>query len=46
LPAYGYLLISDHDYRWLQNAAELIGAASIIGLLGTRPRRRIRWPRR
>lgn len=36
IACYGYLLISDHDYRWLQSAAELIGGGVIIGLLGTR----------
>jgi hypothetical protein len=36
IACYGYLLISEHDYRWLQNAAELIGGGVIIGLLGTR----------
>jgi len=33
---YGYLLISEYNYRLLQNAAELIGGGVIIGLLGTR----------
>ena len=36
IACYGYLLISNYDYRWLQNAAELIGGGVIIGLLGTR----------
>jgi hypothetical protein len=36
IACYGYLLISGYDYRWLQNAAELIGGGVIIGLLGTR----------
>jgi len=36
IACYGYLLISEYDYRWLQNAAELIGGGVIIGLLGTR----------
>jgi hypothetical protein len=36
IACYGYLQISDQNYRWLQNAAELIGGIIIIGLLGTR----------
>jgi hypothetical protein len=36
IACYAYLLIADHNYRWLQNAAELIGGGVIIGLLGTR----------
>ena len=36
IACYGYLQISDQNYRWLQSAAELIGGGVIIGLLGTR----------